>query len=143
MLLRSDTLQSDRELARSLRMMQQYVDANPTDIYSTQMYGYVTTALDTVEESIRVYERTWQLKPEETQLLQLLSDAYMRKMDTNSALEALTRYENIEGRSNDISLKKMSLMLVAKDTLAAMKEVENLVSNDPTDPYSHILKGNL
>ena len=91
MFLRSDTLQSEKELLKSLGMMQKYVDANPKDLYSAQMYGYVSTALDTVEESIRVYETTYGLLPAETQLLQLLADSYMRLNRGKDAVEALEK----------------------------------------------------
>lgn len=141
--MRSDTLQSDRELKKSLRMMQDYVDAYPQDLYATQVYGYVTTALDTVEESIRVYERTYGLMPKETHLLPMLADSYMRRLQFKEALGALERYEKIEGKSNDISLKKITFMLAQQDTVGAIGEVEALVASNPKDPYSRLMKGNL
>lgn len=141
--LHTDTLQSETELKRSLGMMQQYVDHNPKDLYAAQMYGYVTTALDTVEEAIRVYERTYSLMPRETQLLPVLADAYMRLMKGKEALGTLERYEAIEGKSNELSLKKITILLATKDTLGAIDEANLLVERNPRDPYSRILKGNL
>lgn len=141
--VRTDTLQSPVELKRSLEMLQDYVDDNPRDLYAAQMYGYVTTALDTVEEAIRVYERTYELMPSETQLLQQLTDAYMRRMDGKGAIGALERYEAIEGKSSEVSLKKITVMLATKDTLGAIKEADSLIEFNPKDPYSRILKGNL
>ena len=141
--MRVDTLQTDNELKRSMKMMQEYVDRNPRDLYATQMYGYITTALDTVEESIRVYETTYSQMPGETQLLPILADAYMRAMKGEEALESLKRYETIEGKSNELSLKKLTLMLAMQDTVGAIREVEDLISTSPRDPYSRILKGNL
>lgn len=141
--VRVDTLQTDSELLRSLKMMQGYVDANPLDLYAAQMYGYVTTALDTVEEAIRVYETTYNLLPKETQLLPVLSDAYMRAMKGKEALGSLERYEAIEGKSKEVSLKKITIMLALRDTLGAINEADRLISVNPRDPYSRILKGNL
>ena len=141
--VRTDTLQSHTELRKSMKMMQDYIDDNPKDLYAAQMYGYITTALDTVEESIRVYERTYKLMPSQTQLLQQLTDAYMRLMKGEEALGALERYENIEGKSSEISLKKITVMLATKDTLAAINEANALIAANPKDPFSRILKGNL
>lgn len=141
--LRSDTMQSDTELERSRGMMQAYVDANPKDLYATQLYGYVASALDTVDEAIRVYEKTYEMMPSETQLLQQLADAYMRGMNGKEAIKSLERYEKIEGKSKDVSLRKITVMLAMKDTSAAIAEVEKLVESNPRDPYSRILKGNL
>lgn len=141
--VRNDTLQRENELMRSLEMMRGYVDSNPLDLYATQMYGYMSTALDTVEEAIRVYEATYELMPRETQLLKLLSEAYMRTMKGKEALGSLERYEAIEGKSNEVSLKKITLMLAMQDTVGAVEEVESLIRLNPRDPYSRILKGNL
>lgn len=141
--VRNDSLQTEPELLKSMRMMQGYVDKNPKDIYATQMYGYVTTALDTLEESIRVYETTYSLMPEETQLLQLLAETYMRSFQGEKALESIEKYEQIEGKSKETSLKKITFLLALKDTLGATDEVEKLVNVNPRDPYSRILKGNL
>lgn len=141
--LRNDTLQSEKEIFNSLGLMQGYVDSNPRDLYAVQLYGYVTSALDTVEEAIRVYETTYQLMPSETQLLQMLADSYMRLRNSEKALDALDKYEKIEGKSKDTSLKKISFKLASQDTLGAIDEARLLVESNPRDPYSYILKGNL
>ena len=141
--VRTDTLQSETELLRSLKMMQDYVDENPKDLYAAQMYGYITTALDTLEETVRVFDRTYQLMPSETQILQQLADTYMRLTKSKEALATLEKYEAIEGKSNDVTLKKISILLAEKDTLGAIEEANLLVRTNPRDPFSRILKGNL
>lgn len=140
--MQNDTLQTEPELKRSLRLMQSYVDAYPKDVYATRMYGYITTALDTVEESIRVYENTYNLIPSETHLLPVLAEAYLRLMNGEKAINSLERYEAIEGKSQDVSLKKTTIYLALQDTIGARKEVEGLVEAHPNDPYSFLLKGN-
>lgn len=141
--MRNDTLQSDVELNRSREMMREYVDRNPRDIYATQMYGYVSTALDTIDEAIRVYENAYSLMSKETQLLPVLSDAYMRKIQGDKAIDALERYEKIEGKSKEISLKKITIRMALNDTTGAQEEVDALIRWNPRDPYSVLLKGNL
>ena len=141
--VRNDTLQTDREILRSLKMMQGYVDSNPRDLYAAQMYGYVTTVLDTIEEAVRVYENSYGIMPAETQLLPILADAYMRIMKGKEAIESLERYEKIEGKNKDVSLKKITIMMAMKDTIGSVQEVNSLVASNPRDPYARILKGNL
>lgn len=141
--VRNDSLQNPVELIRSLDMMKDYVDNNPADLYATQMYGYVSSRLDTVSEAIRVYERVYELMPRQTQILLTLSDAYVMQDDIESAIGAIERYEKIEGKSSGISLKKVTLMLANGDTLAAVNEVEKLIEAKPRDSFSRILKGNL
>lgn len=141
--VRNDTVQSEPELKRSMNLLQRYVDNNPQDLYATQTYGYITTALDTVEESVRVYERAYDLMPKETHLLQALAEAYMRLFQMNKALQSLEKFENVEGKSNDVSLKKITILLSSKDTLGAIKEVNDLIEYNPRDPYNRLIKGNL
>lgn len=141
--LRNDTMQSDKEMLASLALMQRYVDHNPRDVYATQLYGYITTALDTLQEAERVYEKAYELMPAETQLLDLLAEARMRQMNFPGALEALEKYEKIEGKTKDISLKKITIYLASKDTVGAILEAQNLVDANPRDPYCLIMQGNL
>lgn len=141
--LQTDTLQTEFELLRSLKMMQDYVDQNPRDLYATEMYGFVSSRLDTVEETIRVYERVYDLMPKETQLLLSLADAYMMKRRGKDAVSVIEKYEAIEGLSPQTTLKKITYMLADKDTVAALKEADKLVDNNPLDPFSLLLKGNL
>ena len=141
--LRTDTMQSDTELLKSLGMMQKYVDANPLDLYAARMYGYVTSALDTLDEAIRVYERSYNLMPGETSLLEALAEAYMRQQKQTEALDALERFEKIEGLSKDLGLKKIGYYLAFQDTIGALNEANKIVAANPRDPYSLILKGNL
>ena len=141
--MQTDTLQSDSEILNSLRMLQNYVDENPADLYATQMYGYITTRLDTVSEAIRVYERVYSLMPKETQVLINLADAYMRGHRPSEAVDALERYEAIEGKTQQVSLKKMTFLLAAGDTVSAVAESNALIAAHPRDPFTHILKGNL
>ena len=141
--VQTDTMQSERELKRSLSLLQDYVDYNPSDLYAAQMYGYLTSALDTLEETVRVYEKTYSLLPSETQLLPQLADTYMRLGKNKEAIGVLEKYENIEGKSKDVSLKKITFMLASKDTLSAIDEAQMLIRSNPRDPMSRILKGNL
>lgn len=139
----TDTLQSETELKKSLALLQSYVDENPKDLYATQMYGYVTARLDTAEEAIRVYERVYDLMPRQTQILLHLAEAYMMKHRIDDAIKTLEKYEQIEGKSQELSLKKISYLMADGDTLKAISEVNNLIEYNPRDPMNRILKGNL
>lgn len=141
--VQTDTLQTANELKKSLEMMKGYVDEFPSDLYATELYGYVATRLDTVSEAIRVYEKAYELLPGQTQLLLTLADTYMMKHEAQKAIDAMAKYESIEGKSPNISLKTVGFYLADGDTLGALQEVENLIEQKPDDYYSRILKGNL
>ncbi len=143
LLVQTDSMQTKQELKRSLAMMRPYVDAYPADLFEARSYAYVASRLDTVSESIRVYERLDSLKPSETMTLIQLADAYMMAHKEDKALEALERFETTEGKSPQLSLKKMSFMLAKGDTLDAVKEADALIATNPKEPAFLILKGNL
>lgn len=143
LLVQTDSMQAKQELKNSLAMMRPYVDAYPADIFEARSYAYVASRLDTVTEAIRVYERLDSLRPSETMTLIQLADAYMMARKQDKALEALQRYETTEGKSPQLSLKKMSFMLAKGDTLDAVAEANALIATNPKEPAFHILKGNL
>lgn len=143
LIVQTDSLQGKSELMRSLSMMKPYVDAYPGDLYESRTYAFVATRLDTISEAIRVFERLDSLKPSNTVNLLQLADAYMADHQEDKALETLDRFELSEGKSPQLSLKKMSFMLAKGDTVAAKKEAEDLIASNPKEPVYYILKGNL
>lgn len=142
LMIPSDTMQSRAELLRSLDMVREYVDENPGDLFASRIYGYVATRLDTLDEAIRVYEKISTLKPTETYVLISLSDVYMMANKFDKALNTLQRYEAIEGKSEDISMKKLTSMMMMQDTVAALAEIYDLIDSYPKRPNPYILAGN-
>lgn len=138
-----DTMQSVTELNRSLDMMKQYIDAYPGDLYENIFYGYVAGQLHKPEESIRVLERTYALHPESANILLSLAETYSNTGSWRQAINALDRYEHQAGRSPQITTRKLSLMLVDKDTVGALREARLMTERDPSDVALTILRGNL
>lgn len=139
----TDSMQSEPELQKSLSMMRSYVDAYPGDLFEARSYAYIAGRLDTVGEAIRVYERLDSLRPSVTTTLLQLADAYMMAHQEENALSALSRFEKVEGKSPQLSLKKMSVMLAKGDTLGAVAEADDLIATNPREPNYYLLKGNL
>ena len=138
-----DTLQSDAELGRSLAMMRQYVDAYPDDLYESLYYGFVAGQLEQLDEAVRVLDRAYLHHPESSDVLLQLSDAYAKSGEFGKAVEAMGRYEAQEGMSAPVTTRKISYMLVDKDTVGAVREVTRLVASNPRDASYRILKGNV
>lgn len=143
LMVKTDSLQTQRQLRKSFSLMRPYVDAFPADEYEVRSYAYVATRLDSVGEAIRVYERLDSLKPSGMMTLLPLADAYMASGNAPKALSALSRLEQSEGKSPQLSLKKMSFMLASGDTVGAVAEADALIASNPREPSFHILKGNL
>lgn len=143
LMVQTDSMQSGRQLMRSLALMRPYVEMYPADEYESRSYAFVASRLDTLPEAIRVYERLDSLKPGNGMNLLQLADAYMASRQPEKALQTLDRFELTEGKSPQLSLKKMSFMLAKGDTLAAVAEADTLIASNPREPSFRILKGNL
>lgn len=138
-----DSLQTTGELLRSFDLMRGFIDRYPEDFFESQYYGYVASQLDELQESARVFGRLDSLYPQKSSTLVHLSQTYMAMDSVRKAVEALDRYESIEGRSPQVSLQKMSYLLHAGDTVACIHEADALIASNVTEPAYLVLKGNL
>lgn len=139
----SDTMQTRTELSRSLSYMRPFVDRYPDEYNEALYYAYVAARVDSIKEAIRVFERTAERRPDLSSTLVHLSEAYMADGNIDKALEALSRYETIEGYNPQITIKKISYHLARRDTVGALSEASALVDYNPVEPAYRILKGNL
>ena len=140
--VRHESLANLPEMLRSLEMMRQYVDRYPDDVYESLYYGYVAGQLDTLGEAVRVFERTAKRHPQKTTALLHLSEAYANNDRLREAAEALDRYERIEGFSPNITLRKITFYLAEKDTVAAKREADRMLAQNPKDANYVMIKGN-
>lgn len=138
-----DSLRSKKQIKKSLSMVRSYVDQYPADVHAVRTYAYFAQQLDTLAEPIRVYERFDSLSSAASVELLTLVDLYMAADRKEDALSTLLRFETAEGKSPQLSMKKMAIMLHMGDTIAAVKEADELIATNPREPYFHILKGNL
>lgn len=137
----SDTLRSVAELRRTLRMASQYVDTYPEDFNESAMYAYWAVQMDTVSEGIRIYERLEQLFPTHTEVLPELSEAYLRAGRTRDAIDALSRYEKVEGYDPRVAMRKISMYINLRDTVGALAEADSLVVRNPSNGTLRIVRG--
>lgn len=143
LMVKTDTLQSEHELLRSLDYIRRFVDAYPGDKNESLSYAYVAGRLDTISESIRIYERLDSLYPTDNMTLLQLAEAYMACHRGKEAVDVLDRYETAQGKSPQVSLKKMSYLLALGDTVGAVDEATALIDYNTNEPTFRILKGNL
>lgn len=136
-------VQSDSIIDDNMKRIRQFVDAYPEDYNEAQYYGYLASQLDTAAEAVRIFTRLDSIYPQKTTSLIHLSRAYMALDSTERALDALDKYERIEGHNPQITLQKMSILLNEGDTLRSIREIDNLIASVPTEPVFRILKGNL
>lgn len=83
---------------------------------------------------LQVYEEMSRVFPEKSELYLTLAMQYSDKGDFQQAINALNRYEKIEGRSDIVSLQRYRIFLMMSDGEAAVAEAESLIAEFPDDP---------
>lgn len=141
--MRNDTLQSPMQLRRSLDMMRPFVDAYPSESGEAMNYSFIAAQTGDLNEAIRVAERTETLNPSLTATLLQLAQYYAAKQDMDRAIQALERYERIEGESPELSIRKLQFMFNKGDTVGVLSESLRLVKEHPVSTDYLIIRGNV
>jgi len=141
--MRNDTLQSPMQLRRSLDMMRPFVDAYPSESGEAMNYSFIAAQTGDLNEAIRVAERTETLNPSLTATLLQLAQYYAAKQDMDRAIQALERYERIEGESPELSIRKLQFMFNKGDTVGVLSESLRLVEEHPVSTDYLIIRGNV
>lgn len=142
MRLGSDSIDIN-DLSVVLKDLRKFVDKYPEDYFESRYYAYLASNLMDPEESVDVYARIANTFPEKTDVLLELAQAYMITDSLEKALETLGRFEKIEGKSTDVTLRKITYLLEAKDSLRALEEAKALVAYNPRNPSYKVLEGHV
>lgn len=134
----------DRQyILESLELMRPFIDKYAGDYFESQYYAYIAGRVDTLAEAVRVYQRLDSIYPTRTETLLRLADTYMVLDSLPRAIDYLNRYEEIEGRSPQLSLRKISYSLSKRDSVGALREATALADWNPRDAGFQLLKGNV
>lgn len=127
----------------ALKMIRPSIDAYPNDDIEAKYYAYLSAQVGDYNEAIRIYSRIDTLFPDKSEILLLLADMYSYKKDFKKSLEYYRRYETAEGKSSQISLRKIVYHLNLGDTISAINEADSLIAYNPKEAGYHILKGDV
>ncbi len=141
--MRLDTMTTPAEVRKTLEMARQYVDTYPEDYDEASMYAYWCMLADTVPEAVRIYERLDTLYPSRHEVLLQLADAYGRLNRGKDAVKTYDRFEQVEGSSPQIGLRKILYYLSYNDTVAAIAEADSMIQRNPGQAEYVILRGNV
>lgn len=140
--LSSDSLSED-DMRKSLPEVRKFIDAYPGDIFESRYYAYLATNLGEPKEAVDIYLRVDSIYPGKTDVLLDLADSYMRTDSLEAALATLSRVEEIEGKSAELSMRKIIFRLSEKDSVGALGEATRLIESNPGNSTFHILRGNV
>ncbi len=139
----ADSLRTRKARKESLGLMRKFVDAYPDDQNENRFYAYASARTDNLPEAVRVYKRTAERFPKNTNMLVELADVYMASDSLDQAIGSLSAFEKVEGASPQLSLRKISYLLSKNDTVKAINEARSMLTANPTGAPYRILMGNL
>ena len=91
-----------------------------------QTKGENTKAIEVIDEMVSQF-------PTRLEPLMALADMYKREQDYPKVIETLNRLEELDGKSEQISMEKFRVYLTMGDTQQAFMEIENLAKEYPYD----------
>lgn len=136
-----DTFDTREEKLRSLAMSRPLVDLYPGDTYNSLSYGYMAIMADSANEAVRVYNNLEKVRPNESLTQLHKASAYGVMMQGDSAINAIRKYERLEGMSLESSLQKVRYHLLMSDTVGAIEDMNLLVEQSPSNTAYILAKG--
>lgn len=132
--LSEDTFSSDFESREALRMMKEYIKEFPGDVEAAEKYAYVSAMIDSLPESIRIYNGLVKRNPGLSRLYGPLAYFHLQNGNADSAVYAIREFERLEGSTRETTLRKVTYWLSKQDTTAALMEADMYASENPGQP---------
>jgi len=139
MLDSEDTIQLDRVLS----LMREYVDAYPADSDEGQYYSYLCAMLGDWPEALRITSRIYDLYPKKTELLPTMAEYRLQLSEPDSALMLLDMFEQLEGSSPQLYLRKGLIHLAKNDTAGALAQADAMITNTPASAEGYLIKSSM
>jgi len=140
--LNSDSL-TPEDVKANLPKIRKYIDEYPGDLFESRYYAYLTSRLGEYGEAARVFRKVDSLNPGKVDVLLDLADVYYALDSLPQAIATFERVEQLEGRSEDISARKITFYVAKNDTAAAIREAADLVASNPKNITFHLLRGKM
>ncbi len=129
-LLNDNSSQADKE--RGLSLMQRHVEAHPEDYYEATFFADACMNMGKQDVALATMERLAQLNPTKTEVLIRLASAYVSNEKFTEALQTYEKIEEFEGKSIEITARKVMLCSQLGDTIGAIDQMRRLYNEAPS-----------
>lgn len=122
--------------------LEEAVAIEPDNYWYLQALGNLYLKEKKTDRAIAVYESIASRYPDREDALLGLLQIYTENSDYQNAINTLTKIENLEGPSEQMTMEKVRLYLLMKQNAQAYKEVQDLCDKNPNDlRYRNLLAG--
>lgn len=128
------------EVYRSYAVLWNEFRADPTQYYNGSAIASIARYLHRYDDVIEVWRTLDSIYPERTETAANLANAYIVKYatgDTSAYTKAMAIFERLErgtGKDMGLSSQKIRAMALKKDTMAIVRELDQLENANPRDP---------
>lgn len=117
--------------ASALSMIEDYFNANQTDVYAGVYLSNLYSHQGQISEAIAVYETLEKYHPKNTTLVGNHADLLVRDNKLDEAVMLYKRLEKSMGKSTTITQRICNVRIWQGDTLGAFAEIDSLIAAQP------------
>ncbi|MDE5989182.1 MAG: tetratricopeptide repeat protein [Duncaniella sp.] len=133
-------------LSRSMELLRDYCEANPSDIYYGGRYAMLNEQLLNRDEALRTWERLHTLYPDRLEVTYRYAGVLGQggsEADRDRAIAVYDSVEIAEGKSIPLSSKKIQLYYALQDTASILAEADRLRLSSPRSVDYQVFSGDI
>lgn len=131
-------------ITQAYRMVQRHFEDQPDDIYAGNIFASINAHLGRNDMVKRIWHTLDSLHPNRTEIALNYADALAANADSADRVEAIKVYDRIEtaeGKSAQLSSRKVTAMLQLADTAGVIRELDELLAATPHSAQSRVFAG--
>ena len=129
-LLNDNSSRADKDWG--LGLMQRHVEAHPEDYYEATFFTDACMSMGKQDVALKIIEKLAEINPTKTEVLIRLASAYVSNEKFAEALQTYERIEEFEGKSIEITARKVMLCSQLGDTIGAIDQMRRLYNEAPS-----------
>lgn len=141
--LPGDSSATPREIARSRRIIERFTNTYSGDLFPQLVYARLLDQLQMPEAYIEILEKMRGYHPTNSDIVQLLSNAYMDNRQYDKALEAIDAYSLAEGEDYESTVRKATVQIAKGDSIGALRTVDGMIAKFPRNTQYPVFKSQL
>ena len=127
----------------AMNSLQRATQADANNYWARQALVQLYMSEDKTSEAIRELEQLAKAYPQNSQLLFMLEELYLKTENYAKSVETLDRIELLEGKNQELSTEKFRIYTLMKDDQKAFEEMRELAEEYPNDVKYQVLIGDL
>lgn len=139
----TDTVGLKEEIRGARNLVEQFRKRYPGDLFSNLLYARLMYRVDEKDTYREVLESLRVENPSNSDIVHMLSSAYLENKDYEKALKALEDYGRAEGEDFELTVAKASILFETGDTVGAFQTIDRMALKEPSNPQYNLFKSQL